>query len=95
MRRRDVIALFGAAVACPAAARAQSGARRLKLRFGWLAVVGVSLRRISAWPPHGNPFVTLTERHCRYRSINGTLQSHDVETDGVWYRTHRVRTSGV
>ena len=38
MRRRDVIGLFGAAVACPAAARAQSGERRLKLRVGWLAV---------------------------------------------------------
>src|SRR4051794_8198475 len=31
MRRREFIALFGAAVACPAAARAQSGERRLKL----------------------------------------------------------------
>ena len=39
MRRREILlALVGAAVACPAAARAQSGERRLKLRVGWLAV---------------------------------------------------------
>jgi putative tryptophan/tyrosine transport system substrate-binding protein len=38
MRRRDVVALWGAALAYPATARAQSGERRLKLRVGWLAV---------------------------------------------------------
>jgi hypothetical protein len=38
MRRRDVVGLLGAALACPATARAQSGERRLKLRVGWLAV---------------------------------------------------------